>query len=102
MTTKQTKYREAVERRVGKESGERWPAYAWPGGYAIAYLMADGELLCSNCMDTEPVTFGSGVNSLDPQWEVTGAMAFGADVDYPETDEACAHCGRVLAEAVEA
>jgi hypothetical protein len=101
MTTTRTKYREAIEQRVGKESGQKWPAYAWPGGYAIAYLCADGESLCADCMDTQPVTFGSGVNPMDAQWEVCGVFAYGADTDYPETDEHCAHCNRVICEGIE-
>ena len=95
------KYREAIERRVGKESEQPWPAFAWPGGYAIAYLCADGESLCSDCMDTQSVTFGSGVNPIDAQWEICGAMAYGADTDYPDSDEHCAHCNRVIAEGSE-
>lgn len=88
-----------LERRVGREPGKPWPAYAWPGGYPIAYVCEDGEYLCSTCMDREPVRFGPSETIEDEQWTVVDAIAFGATVDYPHGyDETCAHCGRVICE----
>ncbi len=95
-------YMEQLERRVGKEAGKPWPAYAWPGGYPIAYVMADGESLCSTCMDTEDIMFGTeDCDQADASWTVIGAMAFGADADYPEVTESCAHCNKVICEPLD-
>lgn len=88
--------RAELARHVGKDDNATWPAYAWPGGYPIAYVMDGGESLCAPCMDTQPVTFAGD----DPQWNVIGAIAFGADTDYPEMDETCVHCGRVICQAL--
>jgi hypothetical protein len=32
-----------------REEDGKFPTYAWPGGYTIIYLMADGEVLCPDC-----------------------------------------------------
>ena len=39
----------AVYRRVGVERGAALPAFAWPGGYPIYYLDAEGSVLCPDC-----------------------------------------------------
>lgn len=50
------------------------PARAWPGGYPILYLMADGESLCSGCANGK-----NGSETLnpecdeDPQWTILEA-----------------------------
>lgn len=88
----------AVEQYVGREPDKPWPAYAWPGGYAIAYIADDGELICADCMNTQAEIHFLG--DADG-WRIDGAMAFGADADYPDTDERCAHCNKVIQEAYE-
>lgn len=32
---------------------EKLPAYAWPGGYPIIYLTADGDVLCAACASAD-------------------------------------------------
>lgn len=90
---------DALRAHVGVETGEPFPAYAWPAGYAIAYVMDDGETLCADCMnrETECVHFGGDADG----WRVEGAFAYGADADYPETDEHCAHCNALICEAID-
>ena len=84
-----------LARHVGREDSKAWPSHAWPGGYPIAYLMRDGGILCAACMTVEAVTFGHDPYG-DDQWNVTGAWAYGASTDYPETDERCDHCNVVI------
>lgn len=83
---------------VGMGENGLWPAHAWPGGYPIAYVTDDGEILCAACMDdpTNPTHFGGAADG----WRIDGAGAFGADMDYPETDETCTHCARVICEGM--
>lgn len=87
-----------IERQVGKDAdGCWWPAYAWPGGYSIAYITDDGDELCAACMDEQdnPVHF-SGMND---GWKVVGFIAYGATSDYPASDAECVHCHSVICEA---
>lgn len=34
-----------IMKQAGKELGKPWPAYAWPGGYDMFYIMDDGGTL---------------------------------------------------------
>lgn len=79
-----------AEFNAALESG----AYAWPGGYALRAIMADGESLCFPCLEREAERIreelGAGAYQdrewipvqIAPHWE--GA---------PET---CAHCNAEL------
>ncbi len=81
------------EYREGNEIKEL-PAYAWPGGYAIAYLVDDGEFLCAKCVNDEsnPVHDSSTDSSADG-WRVDGYMT----ADWREDDAwTCAHCNAVI------
>lgn len=70
------------------------PAYAWPGGYAVAYLMDDGEFLCAACMndDSNPTHDGGAADG----WRVE---AFVTD-DWHDSEDAwtCAHCNATISE----
>lgn len=70
--------------RVTNEHG-KLEAYAWPGGYDIAYYTEDGGTLCPFCAnDNRDVD--------DPQWNV---IAFDV-TDSWEDSEACDHCARPI------
>ena len=70
--------------------------YAWPGGYALALVMADGEMLCPGCIRTswrEIVQAHLWAdNRGDPAWTPIGVMHSG------ESDEElqCAHCSNAI------
>lgn len=84
-----------LRRYVGIEANESWPGYAWPGGYALAYVADDGELICRDCMNNQSsIHFGGDADG----WRIEGVISFGNSTDYPEDDECCAHCGAVIAE----
>ena len=49
------------------------PAYAWPGGYPLYYLCADGGILCPQCANKEPAVLESEKHSDypdDDQWRI--------------------------------
>ncbi len=72
------------------------PAYAWPGGYPIGYVMDDGEHLCASCVNdpASPVHAGG----LADGWRLDGLEVLeGSSLDY-SGEIACAHCARVLVE----
>jgi hypothetical protein len=77
---------------VGRELGKPWPAYAWPGGYPIAYITTDCGLLCAACMNdkSNPIKFDTQDTS---GWGVISAMA----LEAPESDERCDHCNDIIA-----
>lgn len=76
-----------------RQTDGKLPAYAWPGGYAIAYLMDDGEFLCADCANdpTNPVHEGGDGDG----WRIEGYET--ADWhDEGEGDWTCAHCNAVI------
>lgn len=77
------------------------PAYAWPGGYPVAYYVADGGELCAACANG-----GNGsraTEKLDPedpsndQWRV---IAYGV-IEAPEEEVRCDHCATIIAFGVD-
>ena len=71
------------------------PHHAFPGGYAIEWIMADSEVICSECLHDKdnPVTFDA--DSDDPAWRIAGLML----IEAPEDDYVsyCAHCNKDIA-----
>jgi hypothetical protein len=68
--------------------------YAWPGGYPVYTLLADGELLCRECARSEfkQIVYATRHNLRD------GWKAAGADILWEGTEE-CAHCNKELPSA---
>lgn len=82
----------------------RWIArekYMWPGGYALAAVMYDGELLCSRCCWTEykQIAQSSGQKN-DSQWFVDDWTS----TEYFESLGlyVCCHCGDTIFEGEDA
>ena len=76
-----------------REGDDKVPAYAWPGGYAVAYLMDDGEFLCARCVNDESNPVHD--NGDKDGWLVVGYMT--ADYhDAEDGDWVCAHCDAVI------
>lgn len=69
--------------------------YAWPGGYPLAAITADGGCLCSDCTRKE--------------WRLIAAESFentncgfriaGIGVNWENTDLHCDHCGAQIQSA---
>jgi len=68
--------------------------YAWPGGYPVYMVMADG-LMCPKCARENYRLIVEATNSHDRH---SGWKAEGATVLY-EGEECCCHCGCELESA---
>ncbi len=67
--------------------------YAWPGGYPVYALMADGEMLCYKCLTTEPEVFEGGHSS---DGESNDWRFIGADIYWEGPTLQCRHCNNDL------
>ena len=71
---------------------ERLSAYAWPGGYPIYYLCADGGVLCPDCANGDNGSEANG--TIDPecpdddQWRIVAS-----DIHWEGDPIICDHCG---------
>lgn len=65
-----------------------FPAYAWPGGYPILYILADGETLCPKCANGE----NGSEASTEPE-TANGWRIIGQGIHWEGAPETCAHCG---------
>lgn len=63
-------------------------AYAWPGGYEIAYYAEDHGMLCAFCANDNR-------DADDPQWNIV-TYDVTSSWDDPE---ACDHCARTVGPA---
>jgi len=75
---------------IHRDSDGTLPAFAWPGGYPIFYLMADGECLCSKCANKE----GATVDHEDKEWRIAAQ-----DIHWEGDPIQCAHCNRDIESA---
>ena len=67
--------------------------YAWPGGYELALVMGDGELLCADCVrDNFHEISTAHRDHGHTGWEPAGI----ASADGAEQNEWCAHCNREI------
>lgn len=69
--------------------------YAWPGGYPVYTVMADGELLCPKCAHEN---FAQIARETYDRYGGTWRAA-GADVRWEGHDEYCCHCNAPLPSA---
>lgn len=66
---------------------KEWESWAWPGGYQIFYVVADGGVLCSKCANKE-IKLTSDPE-IDHQWQIVAA-----DINYEDPGLFCDHCER--------
>ena len=74
--------------------------YAWPGGYALALVTADGGALCPECVreNFHAISEESRwIGNSGSGWKPAG-MACESETDESET---CDHCGREIWSAKE-
>lgn len=77
---------------LNKENGE-YPAYAWPGGYPIYYMVEDNGILCPGCANGENGSEASEDNE-DRQWKLVGM-----DVHWEGESLLCDHCEKEVESA---
>lgn len=70
---------------------KEWPSYAWPGGYPLYYMTADGGCLCVECANQNTQTFDK---HAEKDWQIV-AM----DVNYEDHDLYCDHCNEQIESA---
>ena len=59
-------------------------SYAWPGGYQILYLAADGGVICSDCANSKDCV---EADDWDKQWKIEAAF-----IHYEGSPECCENC----------
>ena len=69
--------------------------YAWPGGYPVVVVMADGELMCPDCAKSN---FRQIVSATKARYN-DGWKAAGASVNWEGADEHCCNCNAALESA---
>ena len=69
--------------------------YVWPGGYELALIMSDGELLCADCVRDNFHEISTAYRDHGRTgWEPIGI----ASAECAEQSEVCAHCNREIFE----
>jgi hypothetical protein len=89
--------------KIERTTAGEYPAYAWPGGYPLIYLLADGGELCPPCANGQNGSDASA-DSDDPQWQIIGG-----EIYEEGPPQQCDHCyaeiesayGDPVAESVE-
>ena len=66
--------------------------YAWPGGYPLAVVMADGECLCTECTRKEWRLIVRNTLMTARDWPDNSWCVAGAEVNWENPDLYCAHC----------
>lgn len=72
---------------IYRDEDGKFSAYAWPGGYPIYHVCADGGVLCPDCANDPSNPVGTDTET-DNQWRLIGS-----DVNYEDPDLHCDHCG---------
>jgi len=69
--------------------------YAWPGGYPMFLVMADGESVCMDCAEkNEELILRATNDGYEKDWIVSGV-----DVNWEDPDLFCANCNERIESA---
>ena len=94
-----------IQRVGGLDSDLELPAYAWPGGYPMYYLTAQGTVLCAKHANVEGEFNDETLTEADVNWEDTDLWcehshkiesAYGDDDGSLPEVERCARCGEPM------
>lgn len=61
--------------------------FAWPGGYPIFYLFADGGTCCADCANGKNGSDASDTADTDKQWRLEAY-----DINWEDSGLYCDHC----------
>lgn len=80
---------------IHKNEDGTYPAYAWPGGYPLYFITADGAL-CPSCanLERERIESTDPEYSDDDQWRIAAQV-----VNWKDPDLYCDHCGERIESA---
>lgn len=86
-----------VRREIGIEvNREPLPSFAWPGGYPMFYVFADGGCCCPKCANANIEAIDEDIRGKR-RWNSHGGWALAAaDVNYEDTELHCDHCGKQI------
>jgi hypothetical protein len=73
------------------------PAYAWPGGYPIYYLCADGGILCPQCANKESAVRHADEHPDYPDYDQWRIVA--GEVNWDDTSLTCDNCSQRIESA---
>lgn len=83
--------------KLRQDNGGRLPAYAWPGGYPLFYLCADGGTLCPDCANGPEVAAAHAAADGCPddrQWLIVAT-----DANWENPAMYCDHCAKQIPSA---
>lgn len=70
-------------------------AYAWPGGYPLYFITADGEALCFKCAkENAKQIMSNQFDNWHYDWRVIGC-----EVNWEDNDLQCCHCNSKIESA---
>lgn len=87
-------------RRALKMEVNRQPldAFAWPGGYPLYYLFADGGVCCPDCANKEIVRIDEEMSEAGrkPRVQCGGYALAGVEANYEDPLLTCDNCGKFI------
>lgn len=89
-----------VRRALGMEVNRKpLDAFAWPGGYPMFYVFADGGVVCPDCVNEnieqiDQAIRGGGNRNSHGGWAIAAH-----DVNYEDESLACDHCDKRIESA---
>lgn len=89
-----SRHHRTIETVADLKATLRAGAYAWPGGYAVYFITADGAALSFKAVRAEFATIASAIrdNRTRSGWRIVGATTT-ADDDEPTV---CDHTGETI------
>jgi len=71
-------------------------SFAWPGGYPVYYVFADGGCICPKCAN-DNIDDIDAANKGERRHNSHGGWAIDAfDVNYEDVDLVCDHCHKPI------
>jgi len=74
-----------------RDSSGQLLAYAWPGGYPVLYLAADGGVLCPECANSKDCR---EAEEGDTQWRIISG-----DIHWEGPPAICDNCNKAIESA---
>ena len=69
-------------------------SYAWPGGYPLIYITAEGDVACPDCVNSEDQFVIASEKDHWRVWPIEGVQ-----IHYEGAPEICCHCNTEIESA---